>query len=508
VSRILIRSGKDPFTPVPAESTFAQDTYNTNVGNFLFAHSVHRALMVDGTELVSNSTLSETSPATAHAVARVNSEFDAFVIPLANAFRPEFVGRLEHLTSLVRQLDIPVVVVGVGAQASVDLDQGALVDVAPAAKDFVSAVLDRSASIGVRGEFTRDFLVGLGFPDSSVDIIGCPSLFLHGPDFSIPEAGAPLTPSSRLAVNVTDGVPGFPALLERITSEYADVLYVGQDKDDLRLVLWGDTPSTPRDPRLPFHAEHRLYVEDRVRFPLDAWTWFDLLRDVDFTVGTRLHGNVAALLAGSPALLLAHDSRTLELAETHALPHLLMRDVDPASGAAELQERYDPEPFNQRFASTFDAYTAFLDRNGLEHIHQEGRSGAAFDARLAETSFPPPVRPVQHDPDGVMTRLRWLRDGQPFDSGKHLQAYRHPFPVPYPKERSDRHKRAQQIHALQRELEQTRKKLTRSRERLARHTARLDRQAGRISDLEQRLAQQEQGSFLRRAAARLRRWGS
>ena len=35
-------------------------------------------------------------------------------------------------------------------------------------KRFVAAVLDHSPSIGVRGEFTRDYLRGLGFGDEHV----------------------------------------------------------------------------------------------------------------------------------------------------------------------------------------------------------------------------------------------------------------------------------------------------------------------------------------------------
>ncbi len=75
-------------------------------------------------------------------------QFDAFVIPLANAFRPEFEHRLANLTSLVRGLTIPVVVVGVGAQAGLHDDMPAT-GLDDTVKAFAAAVLDRSASVGV-----------------------------------------------------------------------------------------------------------------------------------------------------------------------------------------------------------------------------------------------------------------------------------------------------------------------------------------------------------------------
>ena len=50
-------------------------------------------------------------------------------------------------------------------------------------RDFVAAVLDRGPSIGVRGELTADFLRRLGSRD--VEVIGCPSMFFHGPRLDV-----------------------------------------------------------------------------------------------------------------------------------------------------------------------------------------------------------------------------------------------------------------------------------------------------------------------------------
>ena len=53
-------------------------------------------------------------------------------------------------------------------------------DVANATKKFVRAVLNTTASIGVRGEFTFNYLRSLGFSSKEVDVIGCLSMFLYG----------------------------------------------------------------------------------------------------------------------------------------------------------------------------------------------------------------------------------------------------------------------------------------------------------------------------------------
>lgn len=118
--RILIQEGKDPFTPVAAESIVVQNVVNRNLGNMLFGHSVHRTLAVDGSELVASGTLNEFHEATAEDHARVNDEFDMFVVPVANYLRAGNSRRLNNLASLIEGLTIPVVVVGIGAQAPAD----------------------------------------------------------------------------------------------------------------------------------------------------------------------------------------------------------------------------------------------------------------------------------------------------------------------------------------------------------------------------------------------------
>ena len=510
MGEILIRAGKDPFTAVSGEATLTQDVFNSNTGNYLFAHSVHKALMTASTTVVPNGTLSETREATEKTIARVNERFDAFVIPLANAFRPEFEHRLANLTSLVRGLTIPVVVVGVGAQARLhdDMPSTGLDDTV---KDFAAAVLERSASIGVRGEFTRDYLARLGFGDAHVDIIGCPSLFLHGRDFRLPTATGALADDARIALNVTNGVPGLGDLVAGLHARHPGLVFVGQDRHDLQVVLWGEEPGPGIDLSLPLHTRHPLYVEDKVRFPLETWSWLDYLRDFDFAVGTRLHGNVAALLAGTPALLLAHDSRTSELAAYHRLPSRPAEDLSASLTARELWEAYDPEPFDAAYPDRFATYLAFLERNGLEHVHTPGNESGEYDARVSATTFPPPLAPLSsRHPEDLASRLRWLRDGIAFDSTRHRQAYEAPFPFPPPRDQFsapqvEKRQVRRQLHETEKQAAKAQRELARTRERHRRDATamreRLDRQAHRLDALEA-AAERSFGARVRRALAR------
>lgn len=431
MTRMLLRSGKDPFTPVVAESTLTQDVFNSNSGNYLFQHAIWKSLATPGTEIVSNGTLSERERPEPGDAARINEQFDNFVIPLANAFRPDFAKRLVKLTELIKDLTVPVTVIGVGAQAGVAMSTEGLVGMKSTVKAFVGAVLDRSASIGVRGEFTRKYLVELGFPEASIDIIGCPSLFLHGPDLAVHKRVDAITADSPMALNLTPEVPGIGAFSTTQAERHPNLTYIGQDANDLRLLLWGVPFPHVDDDLTPTHMRHLLYQSDRYRLFLDMWTWYDFLATQDFAYGTRFHGNVAAILARTPAMLLAHDSRTLELASYHEMPHRIVSEFTEDIQAAELYDSVDFSSFNKAMPDRFARYVAFLERNGLEHIWQEGKANPSFDAQVASTTFPPVVKTLlSSDGTELATRLRWLRDGIIFDGQSHKQAFKHPFPHP------------------------------------------------------------------------------
>jgi hypothetical protein len=105
---------------------------------------------------------------------------------------------------------------------------------------------------------------------------------------------------------------------------------------------------------------------------------------MDFAYGPRLHGTVAATLAGTSAHLLVHDSRTLEVAQYHHLPHSLIERIDEVESVADLAARQDYSRFNSEYPQRFAAFTGFLARNGLPSAYSgSGAALAAFDASLS-----------------------------------------------------------------------------------------------------------------------------
>ena len=142
-------------------------------------------------------------------------------------------------------------------------------------------------------------------------------MFLHGdtfPDIRIPE---PFSTSSRIAINLSpDATPvgDIAGLAAQAGTRFPHLMYFAQNLVDAELLFWGDTSAQAgHEHPFPSQISHPLFQRDQVTVPLDPKTWIEELSAYDFAYGTRIHGNIAALLAGTPAVVLAHDSRTLEL---------------------------------------------------------------------------------------------------------------------------------------------------------------------------------------------------
>jgi hypothetical protein len=330
-------------------------------------------------------------------------------------------------------------VVGYGAKLSLSAEptaSGGEVD--EVTTRFVRAVLERSASIGVRGEITQKYLRTLGFPDDSIDVIGCPSLMVRPEGVEVAKRVERLTPDSPVSLNITPSAARMAEVTRQHAERYPQLDVIMQEHYRLALLLWGEDPAQVKDPEMPIHSGHRLYREDRVRFFLDPVPWIDHLAKRDFSFGTRIHGNIAALLGGTPATVLIHDSRTLELADYHEIPYRLLHDMPEGFDAAELYADADFTKFNAAQRDRFDRYVSFLDKNGIDHVFAPGRENPDFDAAVAATNYPPAVTSIVADDVDAATlvpRLRWLRQGAAVDKARTaVGAYRPPFGLtPAPK---------------------------------------------------------------------------
>ena len=109
---------------------------------------------------------------------------------------------------------------------------------------------------------------------------------------------------------------------------------------------------------------------DTLQVYLDMEQWLSDAAGWDITLGTRIHGAMASIQAGTPAILTTIDSRTLGLAKQMRLPYI------PISAAAQWkpgikprallnQAQFSVEQYLQRRAILAPKYVAHLNEFGL-----------------------------------------------------------------------------------------------------------------------------------------------
>ncbi len=340
-----------------------------NLGNFAFVEALWRHLSPNATILPWH-----VPPAEAR------DKCDLLVLAAANQLGPhtDLGGFAAHL----EKIGLPVVVAGLGAQAS---NMAAAVSLTPGTERWARTLAAHAPSgrpnIGVRGEFTRRALEKLGLGERAATI-GCPSNFLNDrPDFyAALKRRFDKRRIDRLAVAA--GSRHFAATreLERRLVRLVETTggaYVAQaDLDMVRLARGEGERSEPAERQAirEFLAPERT-AEDfelwRQRHAVcfaDATSWLEAMRGFDFAVGARFHGVMLAIQAGVPGGVIAHDSRILELCQTTGVPVRLAAEIAPDFGLADLHGLFELDI--AAFAATRErlrrVYVEFLRGSGVE----------------------------------------------------------------------------------------------------------------------------------------------
>lgn len=389
-TRIMLRAAKDPFRVATPRETLIKNLIGTNTGNLIFSTAAAKILSTPHQSI----NVDVFNPGPEHAE-RINAEYDHYVIPLANAFRPNFIEHLDRISECIERLTIPVTIFGVGAQAASESDHASVRALSSSVTRFCRAVLQRSPSIGVRGEFTATFLRSLGLSADEIQVIGCPSAFLTEGISRLPDRAPDLHANSRLSINLSPEVPGAKQMAETHRLTYRNLTYIAQNSRDLRLLL--DRTYEAPDEALelaPITPGNPLFNARQSALFLDPYPWISFMKGQDFSFGTRIHGNIAALLAGTPAVVVAHDTRTLELARYFEIPHVDMsgrQDISTLK-AAELAANADFGPLKRGHEARRTVMTNFLDQHGLAHTSNSDAAAMAFDSRMNALALPGPVR--------------------------------------------------------------------------------------------------------------------
>ncbi len=270
-------------------------------------------------------------PLLADGAASAAADHDILVIPASNFISAA--SDMGPFATYLERTDLPVLIMGLGAQASKEaMATGEKIPLLPGTLRFLKIISERCASIGVRGEFTADQLRLHGI--QNVTIIGCPSFYAK-PGSLLRAFKPELPPVSRdefrFQFSSTPSMLKDASRREALLRFHRDAWDQGGDfviQNEIEM-LRGRRPG-------PANLADRLVVArwfgctraEEVRELLtsrcyasaDVDAWRKKSGGYHFSIGPRFHGNMIALQAGVPALLLNHDSRTDELGRALNLP--------------------------------------------------------------------------------------------------------------------------------------------------------------------------------------------
>jgi len=363
-----------------------------NTGNVLITHSLLAALQYD--------TVSPLRGNIQSGFEELREQHDLIVFPASN-----FLNRscdFGALAKIVEQLQLPCLVGGLGAQSNDE--RNPRIPLKPGTRRLIDLMAERSHKLGVRGEYTAAVLAEMGI--HNVEIIGCPSFYAScSPEFFALRK-VPDEQLRRIAINGSRTVAGLSfdrkrmaaveTALVKAAMNYDSIFIAQAEPEEITLAL---DPASVSDSDLAgltnYYAdipasEIISFFRRNIRVHADIDQWRASLKTFDFVIGTRFHGALIALQAGVPAMLLAHDTRTLEMARLFALPHRRIddpvafsrkrnrwsalrdrfsgkKDDKPMIDIRALYRETDFAPTAEAYARLYPKYKAFLEGAGVAH---------------------------------------------------------------------------------------------------------------------------------------------
>ncbi|KYD05811.1 hypothetical protein B4102_3133 [Heyndrickxia sporothermodurans] len=395
LKKILIRSGMSPLDTFSADEIIKRNAIGNNVGNLIYAYSIFRNMTTDDVELFSDYYGQNPNDAE-----RINETYDAYVFPLANAIRKSFIPTLQRYTALIERLTIPVYVIGLGMQFPYEPNISEKRPYDDDVKRFVKAVLDKSSILGLRGQITSDYLSYLGFKEGrDHQVIGCPSMYTFGNNINIRDLH--LSESSSISVNMTPAADQkVLEFLDCLSHTFNHLHFVPQDIDELLLTYAGapllGASINSKLANYPNSLYSHVYKNGKVKYFLNAPTWIEHMKTVDLSIGTRLHGNVAPTLAGTPSITIPIDARMRELSEYHNFPRVSPEKINGNTRLEELIKKVDFRSVEKSHQKNYENFISFLAKNGIDHIYDRNTEGVKqpLEIKLESIQLKQPIGPI------------------------------------------------------------------------------------------------------------------
>lgn len=358
--------------PEEHDSDYLLRNAGLNTGNFLFVSAL-RMLLGDVDDIYHNYDYYKFKL----------DEYDYFAISAANWINPSI--DLGWLADLVEGTNLPCLVVGLGVQLASD---GSLSDIPSGTKRFLSIVSERSKYVSVRGAITQKILAGYSIHNTWVT--GCPSLLGHLLNRNKPDTDFKKADFSRLLVQGTRHNLSGPEIFSnnhgaklnlsiyRLAFREKLTLLLQSEAPDIHLKISADKLEGNRRSQyveylnLLYNTNNKeldAFLKDNTLVFWDVDSWFDEVSKFSALISTRIHGVISGIISGVPSILLAHDKRTLELAQFHKIPYYDNASIviDDVGDLERVAEQIDSTGFINNFRSYRDNFVHFFEANQVRH---------------------------------------------------------------------------------------------------------------------------------------------
>lgn len=310
----------------------------------------------------------------------VNQSFDAIIISTANAISVTEKNYLRHLVKVVKKCEKPVFVISVGAQADTYDDIEELCAcVKDEVKKLVKAVYDTGGEFVLRGYFTKEVMDRI--VSNTAFVGGCPSLYQNGRSLYIENPSNCEKPIFNSGLSYGKIHPCLIGWMEKSNSG----IFIDQDHwfrsiyspKNWTLNTYERIMKKPLDnysdealikliEMLEGPIMAKFYMGNRIKLFYDIPHWRKYLTEngFDFSIGSRIHGNIMSLLSNIPAMTIPFDSRVREMSEFYGIP--MFKDYNKENvDLEEVVEMCDYTKFNKTFGKLYDDFENFLVEHGL-----------------------------------------------------------------------------------------------------------------------------------------------
>jgi hypothetical protein len=241
--------------------------------------------------------------------------------------------------------------------------------------DLLTRFAER-AELGVRSEYDAEILNA--YHIKNVRVIGCPSLHYHmDRDFKVNDSVREVksvnfnftTDFANLGISQKDAVDiHWPLLLTFIRRHEKNLFNIDFTMQKPPFAEICDIHSI----LLSYGEVHQFY-SDCGRYFYSVRDWIDGIKEKnDFSIGTRFHGNIAAILAGVPTLMINVDKRMKGMNDYYKIPSIDIGEFDYRKPIEYYRELADYSEFNRNYSEIYDDFVDYCNKNGVTLNHSIG----------------------------------------------------------------------------------------------------------------------------------------